>query len=94
MSIQPCGPFKHGRSFCASPLGAGPWLLVVGFGLSCSGCVNQQSELLRERCAQLANRGYSDRGELVALLAAHGLKLDGDDRALRQAAKRFCVAHL
>jgi hypothetical protein len=28
------------------------------------------------------------------LLAAHGLKLDGDDRALRQAAKRFCVAHL
>jgi hypothetical protein len=50
--------------------------------------------LLRERCAQLANRGYSDRTELIALLGANGLPVNGDGRALRQAAKQYCIAHL
>ncbi len=76
------------------PLGAAQWVLVIGFGLSCCGCASQKSELLRERCAQLANRGYSDRAEVVALLASNGQAVDGDDQARRQAAKQFCVANL
>lgn len=76
------------------PLGAAQWVLVIGFGLSCSGCASQKGELLRERCAQLANRGYSDRAELIALLGENGLPVNGDDRALRQAAKQLCIAHL
>ena len=75
-------------------MGAAPWLLVIGFCLSCSGCASSKSELLRERCAQLANRGYSDRTELIALLGANGLPANGDGRALRQAAKQLCIAHL
>jgi hypothetical protein len=75
-------------------LGAAQWVLVIGFGLSCCGCASQKDELLRERCAQLANRGYSDRTELIALLGANGLPVNGDDRALRQAAKQLCIAHL
>jgi hypothetical protein len=30
----------------------------------------------------------------LALLQAHGQGVRGDDRALRLAAKQFCVAHL
>ena len=69
-------------------------LLALALGLCCSGCANGPNELLRERCAQLANRGYSDRTELVALLGTNGLPVNGDDRALRQAAKQLCIAHL
>jgi len=81
-----------GSGFLTGPLVQS--LLAVALGLGCCSCVNQQSELLRERCAQLANRGYSDRAELLALLQAHGQGVRGDDRALRLAAKQFCVAHL
>ena len=84
----------HDRGFCFSPLGAAQLVLLIGFGLSCSGCASQQSEVLRERCAQLANRGYSDRAELVTLLAANGQSTGGDGQALRQAAKQLCIAHL
>jgi len=94
MSIK--GFWSAGRDLgsCFSPLGAAQWVLVIGFGLSCSGCASQKDELLRERCAQLANRGYNDRTELVALLGTNGLPVNGDDRALRQAAKQYCIAHL
>lgn len=77
-----------------SPLLAAQLVLLIGFGLSCSGCASHKNELLRERCAQLANRGYSDRAEVVALLASNGQAVDGDDQALRQAAKQFCIANL
>jgi len=81
-----------GSGFLTGPFAQS--LLAIALGLGCSSCVHQQSELLRERCAQLANRGYSDRAELVALLRAHGQGVSGDERALRDAAKQFCVAHL
>ena len=85
---------EHDRGFCFSPLGTAQLVLLIGFALSCSGCASQQSEVLRERCAQLANRGYSDRAELVTLLAANGQSTGGDGQALRQAAKQLCIAHL
>lgn len=85
---------EHDRGFCFSPLGAAQLVLLIGFALSCSGCASQHSEVLRERCAQLANRGYSDRAQLVTLLAANGQATGGDGQALRQAAKQLCIAHL
>ena len=94
MSIKHLWSVGHDLGSCFSPLGAAPWLLVIGFCLSSSGCASQKDELLRERCAQLANRGYNDRTELVALLGANGLPVNGDGRALRQAAKQYCIAHL
>ena len=94
MSIKGFWSVGYDLGLCFSPLGAAPWLLVIGFCLSCSGCASSKSELLRERCAQLANRGYSDRTELIALLGANGLPANGDGRALRQAAKQLCIAHL
>lgn len=69
-------------------------LLALALGLCCSGCANGPNELLRERCAQLANRGYRDHAELVALLKANGQATGGDRQALRQAAKQLCIAHL
>jgi len=77
------------------PFGVGTVsLLAIALGLSCAGCTKVPNEGLRERCAQLANRGYNDRTELVALLGTNGLPVNGDDRALRQAAKQYCIAHL
>lgn len=94
MSIKPFWSVERGLGFSCPRFGAAPLVLLVGFGLSCSGCASQKRELLRERCAQLANRGYSDRAELIALLGANGLPVNGDDQALRQAAKQLCIAHL
>ena len=94
MSIKGFWPVGHDLGSCFSPLGPLVWLLVMVFGFISSGCASSKSELLRERCAQLANRGYSDRTELVALLGTNGLPVNGDDRALRQAAKQLCIAHL
>lgn len=94
MSIKGFWSVGHDLGSCFFPLGPAAWLLVIGFCLSSSGCASNKSELLRERCAQLANRGYSDRTELVALLGTNGLPVNGDDRALRQAAKQYCIAHL
>ena len=68
--------------------------LALALGLCCMGCAQGPNELLRERCAQLANRGYRDHAELVALLAANGQATGGDRQALRQAAKQLCIAHL
>ena len=94
MSIKGFWSVGDDLGSCFFPLGPAAWLLVMVFGFSSSGCASSKSELLRERCAQLANRGYSDRTELIALLGANGLPANGDGRALRQAAKQLCVAHL
>ena len=71
----------------------GGWL-ALALGLCCTGCAQGPNAVLRERCAQLATRGYSDRAELVTLLAANGQSTGGDGQALRQAAKQLCIAHL
>ena len=94
MSIKPFWSVERGLGFSCPRLGSAPLVLLVGFGLSCSGCASQKGELLRERCAQLANRGYSDRAELIVLLGTNGLPVNGDDQSLRQAAKQLCIAHL
>ena len=69
-------------------------LLAIVLALCCPGCAHGPNKVLRERCAQLANRGYSDRAELVALLAANGQATGGGEQALRQAAKQLCITHL
>ena len=76
-----------------SPLLAAQLVLLIGFGLSCSGCASHKNELLRERCAQLANRGYSDRAEVVELLRAAGQAVPADGQASRRAAKNYCATH-
>ena len=80
------------RRLAGGPKTSG-WL-ALALGLCCTGCAQGPNEVLRERCAQLANRGYRDHAELVALLAANGQATGGDGQALRQAAKQLCIAHL
>jgi hypothetical protein len=50
--------------------------------------------VLRERCAQLVNRGYCDRAELDALLKAIGQATGGGEQALRRSAKQWCSGRL
>lgn len=93
MSMKRFWSVEHDRGFCFSPLRAAQLVLLIGFAFSCSGCASQQSEVLRERCAQLANRGYSDRAEVVELLRAAGQAVPVDGQSLRRAAKNYCATH-
>ena len=85
-----CLPWGSGRALAWT---RGSLLVLVAVALGVASCANQRDELLKERCAQLANLGYIDNGRIVALLRVNGQPVMGDEQSLRRAAKQFCGAH-